>query len=385
MAETVLVAGALAQRPGYGGHAWVFLQYLLGFRRLGWDVLFLDRLEPDMCVDEAGRPVAIDQSWNLAYLREQLEAYGLGGAYSVICDGGRRHVGLSRAQVVERADKAALILNVMGYLDDPEILGRPARRVFVDIDPGFGQMWHALGLADIFAGHDDFVTIGENIGAPGCVIPTCGRTWITTAQPVVLSEWPIGDGTDGGFTTVASWRGPNGPIEYDGVSYGLRVHEFRKFLPVPAHTGQTFRIALDIDRGETEDLNRLSSHGWSVVDPRVAAGSARRYQTFVGRSMAEFGVAKQIYVQSRSGWLSDRTLCYLASGRPAVVQDTGLADRYPTGEGLLTFATLEEATAAIDGVAREPRRHARAARAIAEEHFDSDKVLGRLLTNLGVH
>ena len=180
MAETVIVAGSLAQRPGHGGHAWVFLQYLLGFRRLGWDVLFLDRLEPEVCVDETGRPAPLEASWNLAYLPEVMQRYGLGDAFSVACDRGRRDIGLSRAEVVRQADRAAFVLNVMGYLSDPEILGRPSRRVFLDIDPGFGQMWRELGLADPFVGHDDYVTIGENIGQPCCTIPTCGLTWITT-------------------------------------------------------------------------------------------------------------------------------------------------------------------------------------------------------------
>ena len=386
MHGTIVIAGSVAQKPRHGGHAWVFLQYLLGFRRLGWDVLFLDQLAPASCVDAAGRPCAPEEAPGLGYLRDLLGRFGLGEAFSVVYNRGERFLGRSRREVLERTRGAAFLLNVMGFLDQEEVLAAAPRRVFLDIDPGFGQMWRELGLHDPFRGHDDFVTIGENVGRPGCEVPTCGLTWVTTPQPVVLDYWPVRAGAgDGAFTSVASWRGAYGPLEYRGQTYGLRVHEFRRFAPVPRRSGEKFELALDIHPSEEKDLALLKANGWSLADPKTVAGDPWAYQEYVRGSRAEFMVAKSMYVQTNSGWFSDRSICYLASGRPVVAQDTGLRQLYPAGEGLLTFSTLEEAVEQVGKVARDYGRQARAARALAERCFDSDKVLSRLLGTLGIN
>src|SRR4051794_679486 len=144
-AGTIVVAGSVAQRPGNGGHTWVFLQYLLGLRKLGWEVLFLDRLEPEMGIDAEGRPARVEDSWNIAYLDRVFSGFGLGNRYAVFFDGGRRTVGLERAQVLEQVSQAALVLNVNGFFEDEEVLSRAQLRVFLDIDPGFAHMWRALG------------------------------------------------------------------------------------------------------------------------------------------------------------------------------------------------------------------------------------------------
>ena len=384
-AGTIILAGSLAQRPGHGGHAWVFLQYLLGFRRLGWDVLFLDELTPEACLDEAGEPCPFARSWNLRYLLDVMHRFGLEASFSVSCGG--ETVGLPRPQVLERVRRSAFLLNVMGFLADPDVRAAAPRRVFLDIDPGFGQMWRALGLADVFAGHDDFVTIGRNVGRPGCDVPTCGLTWVTTPQPVVLDHWPAVPLASGGgaFTSVVSWRGPFGPIDYNGRTYGLRVHEFRKFVALPNRTGRRFELAVDIDpTAEARDVALLDANGWVRVDPRAAAGTPDAYRRHIAVSRAELMVAKNLYVDTRGGWFSDRSICYLASGRPVLAQDTGLAGHYPTGEGLLTFATLDEAAAGVAAIDADYPRHCRAARDVAEECFDSDTVLAGLLARLGV-
>ena len=378
---TVAVAGSMAQRPGYGGHAWVFLQYLLGFRRLGHEVLFVDRLEPAMLGDDAGE---VDGSPQVAYLGDVMARYGLGDDWALLTDGGSRSLGIGRAELDRRMADADMVLNVMGFLDDEELLGRCGLTVFLDIDPGFGQMWQALDLHHMFRGHDRYVTIGENIGRPDCTIPTCGIDWITTKQPVVLDQWPVSPAPDGPITSVASWRGPFGPIEYEGRTYGLRVHEFRRFFGLPGAVTVPFELALDIHQAEVPDLQALDDHGWKLVDPITVAGTPERYRQYLRDSAAELMIAKNMYVQSRSGWFSDRSACYLASGRPVLAQDTGLEDLLPTGTGVITFETPEEAVAAVDEFTSDPGRHGAAARAIAEEHFASDVVLGRLLAALGV-
>jgi hypothetical protein len=384
--DTVVVAGSLAQRPFHGGHTWVFLQYLLGFRRLGWDVLFIDRLEPEMCVDDAGAPAAFRSSANLRYIAEVMERFGLADDWSLLYDGGREVVGCTREQLLERVGRSELLLNVMGFLDDDEILAATPLRVFVDIDPGFGQMWRELGMADPFQGHDRHVTVGGRIGAPDCAIPTCGIEWHVTNPPVELAEWPcVAGGVDGArFTSVASWRGPFGPIEYEGRTYGLRVHEFRRFLELPSITSATFEVALDIDDADSDDLRRLRDHGWRVADPRVVASDPWRYRDYVQRSAAELQIAKNLYVETRSGWFSDRGACYLASGKPVLAQDTGLDGLLPSGEGLITFSTLEEAATGAEEITGDYARHSDAARQIAAEHFAADRVLPRLLRVLGV-
>jgi hypothetical protein len=384
MADTIIVAGSLAQRPRQGGHTWVFLQYLLGFKRLGWDVLFLDRLEPEMCFNAVGQPCPLDQSMNLHYFVEVMNDFGLDDAFALIYDRGEQFIGLPREEVLERTRNSAFLLNVMGFLNDEEILSSAPRRVFLDIDPGFAQMWRDLGLADLFRGHDNYVTIGENIGQPDCTIPTCGLEWITSAQPVVLDYWPQTEANGKYFTSIGAWRGPYGPVEYHGKTYGLRVHEFRKFVSLPRLTGQPFQVALDIHAAEVNDLALLNENGWSLVDPIVAAGDPWVYQDYIQNSKAEFMVAKNMYVQANSGWFSDRSICYLASGKPVLAQDTNLKQLYPTGEGLLLFSTQEEALAGVEAISSNYTRHSHAARALAEEYFDSDKVLSQLLGKLGV-
>jgi hypothetical protein len=382
--KSAIVCGSVAQRPGNGGHTWVFLQYLLGLRDLGWDAVFVDRLEPEMCLDARGRPCPVEESTNLRYFDEIMRRFGLDEAYALLYDGSKQSRGLSREELSRRVEASALLLNVNGFVTDEDVLGHARLRVFLDIDPGFGQMWRELGLHDGFRGHDAYVTVGENIGSPGCTIPTCGLEWITTPQPVVLDLWPAQ--TDGGehFTSVASWRGPFGPIEYEGKTYGLRVHEFRKFVELPSLSRQSFEVALDIDRAEVDDLALLRANGWALADPSTVAGDPWAYRRYVQRSKAELMIAKNMYVESRSGWFSDRSICYLASGKPVLAQETGFTRLYPTGEGLLAFATLDEALAGAEEIAREYERHSRAARALAEERFDSRRVLGHLLERLGV-
>jgi hypothetical protein len=315
-------------------------------------------------------------------LASLMERFGLDGHWSLLDESTGNVAGVPLHKVVERTRRSAFLLNVMGYWTEPEILDAAPRRVFLDIDPGFPQMWHALGLADVFAGHDAFVTIGENIGRPDCAVPTCGLPWITTPQPVVLDQWPAQDGPGRAVTSVASWRGAYGPVDFEGHRYGLRVHELRRFAALPGRSPLPLELALSIDAADGADAERLTSSGWRLVDPLTVASDPWSYRRYVQQSAAEVMIAKNMYVQARSGWFSDRSLCYLASGRPVVAQDTGFSANYPTGLGLLPFTTLDEAADALAAVAAEPAKHGQAARELAEAWFDSDLVLTRLLSRL---
>ena len=378
----IVIAGSLAQTPRQGGHTWQFLNYLLGFKQLGWEVLFVDRIEPAMCVDAAGAAAKFEDSVNLEYFLRIMRAFGFEDQFSLLYNKGEQVIGVPRAEVIERTRTAAALINVMGFLDDAEILGAAQRRVFLDTDPGFGQMWCDLGLANLFTGHDDYVTLAENIGQPECAIPTCGLEWIPWRQPVVLDQWPAQSDVGGAFTSIGSWRGPYAPIEHRGVTYGLRVHEFRKFAALPGLTRGKFEVALDIASVETRDMDLLKANGWSLADPALVAADPWVYREYIQRSAAEFMATKGMYVQTRSGWLSERSICYLASGRPVLAQDTGLAKLYPTGKGLLLFSTLEEAADGVTEILGNYAAHCKAARDLAEEYFHSDKVLGDLLRKL---
>ena len=190
----------------------------------------------------------------------------------------------------------------------------------------------------------------------------------------MLDEWPVADGGFDRFTTVSTWRSPFGPIE----PYGLKHHQWRTFLHLPSQAGLVFEAALRLDPADAADHNALDAQGWRLVDPEVAA-EPDGFRDYVRGSGAEFSVAQGIYVETRSGWFSDRSTRYLASGRPVLVQETGFSQHVPVGEGLLAFTTPDEAAAAARAIVGDYDRHARAARAVAEEHFDSDKVLAELL------
>jgi hypothetical protein len=382
--DSIVVAGALARRVGVGGHAWVLLQWLLGLRELGYEVTFVDELEPGALTDARGTPCAAPRSMQWRWMQSVLDAHGLRGAYALVVDG--TCLGMDRDELGARVARSSCLLNVMGYLRDEDLLAEAARRVYVDIDPGFPQMWCALGLHDPFPGHDAFVTVGSRIGSPECIVPTCGREWVTTPPPVALSYWPAIANAPRRerITTVATWRGPDGPVEYDGVVYGTRVHEFRRFFDLPDRAGGHFELALAIDGAEERDIGALASHGWRIVDPRRVAGDPHSYRRYVQSSAMELMVAKSMYARSVNGWLSDRSACYLASGRPVVAQDTGLGGVLPIGQGFLTFSTADEAVDAIAEVRGDYAFHSKAARETAAEVLDARVVVDSVLSRLGV-
>jgi hypothetical protein len=383
---TILVAGALANRCANGGGAWVRLSWVRGLQRLGFDVYFVEEIRGDRCVDDSGAPAPFGGSANRAYFEHVTSRFDLAGRAALLCDGGTQSYGMGLAELLDVAARADLLVNLSGHLTLEGVRSRVRGSVFVDIDPGFTQFWHAAGDPEArLGGHDFYFTIGENIGTPGCPIPTGGLRWRPTRQPVVLPDWPVcRSGRPDRFTTVASWRGPYGPLVHDGRALGLKVHEFRKVLDLPRRVPYAFEVALAIHPADGKDLRLLGANGWHVVDPRAAAADPCAFRRYVQASGAEFSVAQGVYAGTSSGWFSDRTVRYLASGKPALVQDTGFGRNLPVGEGLLAFRTVEEAAAGARAIARDYDRHCRAARALAEAYFDSDKVLGRFLDEVGV-
>jgi hypothetical protein len=382
----VIVSGAIANRCRSGGEAWVRLNWVLGLRRLGCEVYFIEEIERNNCLDSSGEVTEFENSLNRRYFDSVVRQSDLSESAALVYEGGESTSGLSYAELLDLAEVSDLLVNISGHLTLEPLMRRLRRKTYIDVDPGFTQFWHAAGNAGArLAGHDYYFTVGENIGTPACRVPTGGLQWRAIRPPIVLNEWPMVNERDGSrFTTVATWRSPYGPIQHEGKTLGLKLHEFRKFIGMPERSPHTFEIALDIHPADGRDLQALRSHGWQIADPRAVAGDPSAFRRYVQCSGAEFSVAQGVYVETRLGWFSDRTAAYLASGKPALLQDTGFSRNYPVGEGLIPFTTLEQALDGAGRIARDYEQHASAARSLAEEYFDSDRVLERFLAEVGL-
>jgi hypothetical protein len=377
--NTVIVAGPIANKPLNGGIAWVVLSYVFGFRQLGFDVHLIEQLDQNACKGPDGGPSTLEESVNLAFFKTVTNQFDIPA--TLLCDEGERTIGMPLSQLREVAHSADLLLNISGHLSSRPLKEGPRRRAYLDLDPGYTQFWHATGdPGPRLEGHDAYFTVGEGIGRPECPIPTDGIDWRPTRPPFVRRHWPVAVERDRArFTTVASWRGGFGRIEFEGQTYGQKAHQFRRFRELPSRSNGIFEIALDVHTADEPDRRALIERGWHVVSPLTVCPDPEMFRRYVQRSGSEFSVAQGIYVETHSGWFSDRTVRYLASGKPALVQDTGLDRTYPVGEGLVTFSTLEQAVAGAADILGGYERHSKAARALAEEFFDSDLVLTRLL------
>jgi hypothetical protein len=371
----IAVSGMVAGEPGQGGAAWAVLQYLLGLRRLGHDVLLVEPVDGG----EAGAPFPPQ---SLAYLKAVAAEFGLEKATLVSPDGSDS-APMSPQQLHEEMRSVDLLLNISGMLRAPALLEPVPVRAYLDLDPLFNQLWHLQGADVGLAGHTHFVTIAAGIGGPENEVPTLGLNWIETLPPVVLEHWPRAAApSHPTFTSIGHWRS-YGPIEHEGRRYGMRAHSLRQLIDLPPRTPAEMALALGIHESERADIEALESNGWKLLDPAAVADTPGRYRNLIRSSTGEIGIAKEGYVLSRSGWFSDRSASYLASGRPVVAQDTGFGRALPTGEGLLAFADTDGAAAALEDVLARPRAHEDAARAIAADLLDSDLVLSRLLESLG--
>ena len=372
-APAVIVSGMIAATPRQGGATWAVLQYLLGLRRLGCDVHFAEAVD-------GGKAVPVDAA---LYCAEVMRRFGLEDNWALVPAPGAEPVGMSRDRLRAAARDADLLLNVSGMLADPDVLEHVPVRAYLDLDPVFAQLWHATEGVDMrFDAHTHFVTVADAVGRPGGPIPSCGREWLPTLPPVVLAEWPVADSVERrAVTTVGHWRS-YGSIHHDGVHYGQKVHSLRPLIDLPRRTDARFELALGIHADEVNDVAALRENGWTTLDPESVAATPDDYRRFVRGSWAEFGLAKLGYVVADSGWFSDRSACYLASGRPVIAQHTGFDRRLPTGAGLLAYSTAEDVITAIDQFDRDYERHRGAAREVAAEHLDSDRVLGSLLERL---
>jgi hypothetical protein len=366
-----VVGGALANKAGNGGEAWVRLSWIRGLAQLGLDVRFVEELAPHLAegYDDPRSAPAV------AWFRDVVHDFGLTDRATLLL-GDEALEGPPLDDLAGFADDAVLV-DISGHVASPRLFPRFRRRVLVDLDPGYTQAWHAEGLAGArVEGHELLFTVGESVGTSLSRVPTAGREWRHVRQPVVLADWPVvplpGHRR---FTTVASWRGGYGTVVVDGRAYGPKAHAFREVIDLPRAVDEVCELALDIHPGDDRDLTALRASGWQVVRPESVAGSPKAFRSYVQGSAAELSVAQPVYSGAATGWFSDRTVRYLATGRPAVVQETGFSRHLPTGAGLLAFRTPDEATAAVSAVASDWEGHAAAARDVAERCFAAEAVL----------
>ena len=380
-----IISTGLVGQYAFGGVAWDYLQYVEGFRQLGHDVYYLEDTET-WPYDPIHETVTADCSYNVGYLGNVMDRLGLGDRWIYRNGADGTYHGRSGEEAKQLCAGADVLVNVSGscWLR-PEYRGIP-RKIFLDSDPMFTQVELASAPADTVErvrAHDFHFTFAENVGQPDCRIPALGFDWIPTRQPVVLDWWPLAPEPPRPFwTTVMNWVSYKS-CEFDGDTWGQKDVEFLRCLDLPQKSSEAFEIAMGLGPGKKRPTEMLQQKGWTIVEPDQRLPDPWTYHDYVRTSKGEWSIAKEGYVKSRSGWFSCRSACYLASGRPCVLLDTGWSRSYPTGEGLLAFNTVEEAAAGIARVANNYDAHCRAARDLAEECFDARKVLGAMLQRAG--
>jgi len=371
----IILAGTIG-RSGLGGQAWACLQYLLGFRALGHEVFYLEDCGDTTWVwdwDKNGWNYGLD--YPASYVNASLAPFGLETNWIYRTDKDSRGLQIDRfKEICRTAD--LLIMRATPLWTWREEYDWPKRRAFIDVDPGFTQITLANGdqgwLAGVARAERRF-TLAQRIGEADCPIPQTGGPWLKTLPPVYLPEWPAAESEASHFTSIIRWQGFR-EVTHNGMSYGQRDQEFPTYFDLPRATSQTFRLA---QMGMKPEL--LTQHGWEVVAGEVISRTPNSYREFIQNSRAEFSVPKNGYVKMRGGWFSDRSVCYLASGRPVLIEDTGLRDIFPVGEGLVTFHDLPGAIAGVAEISAHYERHRRAARALAENVFSTERILPEFL------
>jgi hypothetical protein len=379
MATVVLSSFDVANFPDGGGHFWVYMQYAQALRRLGCEVYWLEQFRPRKDPDRDARA--------LSTFFERMERFGLGGRVLLYTlgdgvDGSIEYIGATRVAADAVLRRADLVLN-FHYAIDPRMLACARRTALVDIDPGLTQLWISTGQLSV-PRHDVYLTIGETVGTPAARFPDCGLQWVHIHPPVCLALWPYThDPHCEAFTTVAGWwSGKWVKVIEDGKEVcrdnNKRI-SFLEHVTLPEVTSQPLELALLLADGDVEDRCLLERHRWRVRDAREVASSPDRYQAYIRGSRGEWSCAKPFFVKLQNAWVSDRTVCYLASGKPVVVQHTGPSAYLPDGEGMFRFTTVEEAAAAFDAINGDYERHCRAARDIAAAYFDAERIVGGIL------
>ena len=381
---TIILAGYIIGYP-LGGMTWHHLNYVAGLTAMGHDVWFYEDsgawLVP---YNPTTNACENDPTYGIEYLKQSFASAGLPAKFCYRSELLDRYFGMTRDEWLALIKRADLLIAVSGVTPWREEFREARRTCVIDTDPVFTQlrMQHDANFVSYYKQFDRVATFGNLIGTPKCPLPTGGFDWIGTNQPIALERWPVVEPAYDSFSTIGKWehtadRGFDFAGQHYASSKGV---EWLKLLDLPARTSWRMEMAMSALPDATRQ--QFEARGWTFTDPTEASLSAAAYQWFIRHHAGEFTVAKQIYAGLPSGWFSDRSAAFLASGRPVITQASGFEQWLPTGEGLFSFSTIDQAAAALDAVARDPERHRRAARAIAEQHFDARAVLSALLKRL---
>lgn len=373
----IIVTGYMAQYP-LGGMTWHYFHYVLGLARLGHDVYYIEDTG-QWPYSPAEDGMSKTCAFNVAYLAELMSRYGFEDRWAYRFVWKSRWFGMpdhKREEVIRTAD---LVINVSGTLERPDEYRHGGCLAYVDTDPVFTQVKLAKGhdyLRRIIDAHDVLFSFGEAFTS---ATPDTGDLWNPTRQPVVLDEWRPDRPRRDVYTTVLTWKAFK-PITFGDRTFGHKNEEFERFVDFPQHVQPAkIEIAANAGRGRQLPRSTLRRKGWRLAEPREVCPDYDSYRDYIERSRGEWSVAKNAYIVGQSGWFSCRSSCYLAAGRPVILQDTGFSRVLPTGEGLLGFTTLEEAAQAVHEVESDYERHALAARGVAEQCLDARKVLTRVI------
>jgi hypothetical protein len=380
----IIITGLVGQYP-FGGVIWDYLQYLLGFRALGHQVLYLED-SGAWPYDPVAGTITDDCSFALQSLHKIFTDFDLAESWVYRNGADGKFHGAGEKVAREWLRHGDLLVNVSsaGWLRDYDL--RVGHRMFIDGDPMFCQIGLLDGSNPQYAGrlrdHDSHFTFGLSVGQPDCPVPVDGITWRPTVQPIAIDQWPVTPvPSEAPWTTVMNWASYR-PKIWEGRTYGQKNLEFNRFRDLPSKTKTLLRLAMGLGVDGQRPAQELRQLGWDLVEPQEVVPDHQAYRSFLTSSRGEWSVAKHGYVEGKTGWFSCRTACYLAAGRPAVVQETGWSRHLPSTRGVLPFSTLEEAVGGLSEISRNYTEHSKAAREIALEFFDAKKVCQDLLRQL---
>ena len=377
----IVLLGYIVRGP-LGGLVWHHFQYLYGLHQMGHKVLFLEESEEyAACYNPETYQMTTDPTYGLNFIMEIFSKFNLQNHWAYFDYHTNQWFGQSEERVMTFIKDADIVLNLSGINPLRDWILPIPKKVFIDTDPVFTQVKHLSDPAanQIASMHDAFFTFGENYGEKGCTIPIDGFSWLPTRQPVVMELWNnVGTQNNGKWTTVMQWDSYK-TQRWKGKAYGMKSKSFDEFIELPQKCSEKFELALGSNSAPNE---MLTSFGWQIINPLLITKTPYSYQDYIKKSKGEWSVAKHGYVSANSGWFSERTLNYMASGKPVVVQETGFSEFLPVGEGLLSFSTKEEATEALLKVNTDYNKHCKTARQIVNDYFGSRSVLQSLLDRI---
>ena len=379
----IICTGKIANATA--GHIDSIMAYPVGLKRLGHEVYVMEHVGRGRCTDSDNQPVPFDQ-WNgRQHFEAVMKEYGMWPRCCLIYRNGEATHGMPYTEAVNVAKRCDLLLTRSGEIHKAQdIFSNPRCRLYIDGNPGNTQVFlqQRGGEYEALNHYEHLFTLGLNIGTDACRLPTGSRHWHPILRPVVLPLWPTcHDDANQRFTTISSWKGRT-TFQWQGTDSGEKSDSWFKFIELPKNTAQELEVALRIEPHDEVDRKMFRQNGWRLTDPRELH-TVTDYRRYIAQSRAEFSVAHHRVVEFSVGWFSDRSALYLASGRPVLVQSTGIESHLPTGKGLLTFRTMDEALAGIEDINRNYLGHCRAARNIAETYFNADRVLTNILATTG--